>query len=118
VSTPEGHETASRCPRCGAELAHEQEWCLTCGTAARTTIAATPNWRLPLALIAVVAVLCGGALAWAFVELTNNDADVRAATAKVTATATDTTVAPPSTVGTTTAPAVTAPPAATTPPAG
>jgi hypothetical protein len=104
VSTPEGQEPASRCPRCGAELATDQEWCLSCGTAARTTIAATPNWRLPVALIAVVAVLCGGALAWAFVELTNNDAAVRAATAEVTQTQTDTSVAPPST--------------ATTPPAG
>jgi predicted MFS family arabinose efflux permease len=103
VSTPEGQEPAFRCPRCGAELGTDQEWCLNCGTAARTTIAATPNWRLPIALIAVVAVLCGAALAWAFVELTNNDAEVRAATAKVTQTQTDPAVAPPST--TTTPPA-------------
>lgn len=90
MSTPEGHEPPDRCPRCGAELARDQEWCLQCGTAARTTLAATPNWRLPVALIAIVAVLCGGALAWAFVELTNNDAAVEAATAISTTTTTQT----------------------------
>jgi len=73
------------CPRCSTPIAAEQEWCLNCGTAARTAIAATPNWRLPLAVLAVVVVLCGAALAWAFVELTNNDAEVRAATAVQTA---------------------------------
>jgi hypothetical protein len=120
VSTPEGQEPAFRCPRCGADLAPDQDWCLNCGTAARTTIAATPNWRLPLALIGVIAVLCGGALAWAFVELTNNDAAVKAATAKVTQTTTATTVAPPSTVATTPAPgAVTSgTPAPVVPPGG
>ena len=41
--------------------------CLDCGTAARTVIAPTPNWRLPIAVVAVAAVLCGAALAWAFV---------------------------------------------------
>ncbi len=78
------------CPRCGTPLAPEQEWCLQCGTAARTTIAATPRWRLPIAILAVVAVLCGAALAWAFVELTNNDDAVQA----VTATPTTVTTAP------------------------
>jgi uncharacterized paraquat-inducible protein A len=74
-----------RCPRCDAELAPEQDWCLSCGTAARTVIAAPPRWRAPLAVIAVIAVLCGAALAWAFVALTNNDADVRAAKTTVVA---------------------------------
>jgi len=84
------------CPRCGAPLEPDQEWCLSCGTAARTTIAAPPAWRVPLAVLAVVALLCGAALAWAFVELTNNDDDVRAAT---TAPVTTTTAPPPTTAG-------------------
>jgi len=94
-AAPEDAPRPDPCPRCGAPLEREQEWCLSCGTAARTTIAAPPAWRVPLAVLAVVALLCGAALAWAFVELTNNDDDVRAATtAPVTTT---TTVPPPST---------------------
>ena len=93
ADAPAGPEPApDRCPRCGSALDRDQEWCLSCGTAARTTIAATPRWRLPLALLAVLALLCAAALAWAFVELTNNDDDVRAAT---TAPVTTTTEPPP-----------------------
>lgn len=98
----------ARCPRCGTELAPGQEWCLECGTAARTVIAPPPSWRLPIALVAVVVALCGAALAWAFVTLTDNDADVRAAVSAPTTA----TTAPPAA---TTPPAAT-PPAATTPP--
>lgn len=79
MSTPDVH-AGVRCPRCGADLAADQDWCLACGTAARTVIAAPPNWRAPIAVLAVVVVLCGAALAWAFVALTNNDAEVRATT--------------------------------------
>lgn len=68
------------CPRCSTPLQPDQDWCLNCGTAARTAIAATPNWRRPVALLAVVAVLFAAACAWAFVELTNNDDAVKAAT--------------------------------------
>jgi hypothetical protein len=94
---------AGRCPRCGADVAADQDWCLTCGTAARTVIAPPPNWRAPIALLAVVVLLCGVAIAWALVALTDNDADVTAATAPPTTTAATTTVAP------TTAPAPAAP---------
>jgi hypothetical protein len=69
-----------RCPRCQTQLQPDQEWCLNCGTAARTAIAATPNWKRPLVLLAVVAVVFAIACAWAFVELTNNDDAVKAAT--------------------------------------
>jgi hypothetical protein len=41
---------AKHCPRCDAPLARDQDWCLRCGTAARTRLAPTPNWRAPLAL--------------------------------------------------------------------
>jgi uncharacterized paraquat-inducible protein A len=114
VSAPAGQSPGFRCPRCGAELERDQEWCLRCGTAARTVMAATPRWRLPLALIGVVAVLCGAALAWAFVALTNNDDEVRAATAVGATTASTVTVAPAT--PTTTTPPATVPPAAPTTP--
>ena len=35
------------CPLCGAPLAPEQEWCLRCGAAARTRLAASPAWKTP-----------------------------------------------------------------------
>jgi ribosomal protein L37E len=69
-----------RCPRCGANVAPEQDWCLECGAPARTRLAPTPNWRAPMALVAVVVLLAGLALAFAFTNLTNDDGSVSAAT--------------------------------------
>jgi len=96
-----------RCPRCGVPLAAGQDWCLQCGTAARTVVAPTPNWRAPIALIGVIVALSGAALAFAFVTLTGDDEPV-VATTPMTATT--------STVAVTAAPEATAPAdAATTP---
>ena len=69
-----------RCPRCGAYVAPEQDWCLECGAPARTRLAPTPNWRAPVALVAVVVLLAGLVLALAFTELTSDDGKVTAAT--------------------------------------
>jgi hypothetical protein len=69
-----------RCPRCGANVAPEQDWCLECGAPARTRLAPTPNWRAPMALVAVVVLLAGLALAVAFTSLTSDDGNVSAAT--------------------------------------
>ena len=69
-----------RCPRCGANVAPEQDWCLECGAPARTRLAPTPNWRAPIALVAVVVLLAGLALAFAFTSLTSDDGSVSAAT--------------------------------------
>jgi hypothetical protein len=54
---------------CGAPLDPQQDWCLRCGAAARTRLAATPNWRAPIAAIAVIAALALGVLAAALVKL-------------------------------------------------
>ena len=62
------------CPRCGTAVGPDQEWCLHCGAPARTRLVPTPNWRAPLLVLALVAVLAGIALAIAFVELTNDSA--------------------------------------------
>jgi hypothetical protein len=69
-----------RCPRCGASVAPEQDWCLECGAPARTRLAPTPNWKAPIALVAVVLLLAGAALAFAFTSLTADDGHVSAAT--------------------------------------
>jgi hypothetical protein len=42
------------CPLCGSALLGEQDWCLHCGAAARTRLAATPRWRAPVAAVAIV----------------------------------------------------------------
>lgn len=61
------------CPRCGTTIAPDQSWCLECGAPARTRLVPTPNWRAPVALLALVVLLAGIALAVAFVALTNDN---------------------------------------------
>jgi len=57
------------CPLCGAPLDPDQEWCLKCGAAARTRLAASPNWKTPLITVAVICALALGVLAAALVSL-------------------------------------------------
>jgi hypothetical protein len=105
------------CPLCGAPLAAEQEWCLRCGAAARTRLAAAPSWKGPLLAGAVVAALALGVLAAGLVKLAG---DTGPAPAPITRTVTGPAAAiTPTTVlpgASTTAPATPAP--ATTAPAG
>ena len=113
-------ETGTTCPRCGAYVAEQQDWCLRCGDAARTRLVPTPNWRLPLMLAGVVAALALLVIAISFVQLTRNDAPAAPATTAPPAAAAPppVTTAPPATTAppTTTAPGATttAPPGATT----
>jgi hypothetical protein len=111
-----GIETAAEaCPLCGAPLAAEQEWCLRCGAAARTRLAAAPSWKGPLVAVAVVAVLALAVLAAALVKLAGDTGPAPAPlTRTVTspAAATTPTAVPPGAA--TSAPATTAP-ATTTP---
>jgi hypothetical protein len=58
------------CPLCGTPLQPDQEWCLGCGAAARTRLAATTNWKAPILALALVVALALGALAAALVSLT------------------------------------------------
>jgi hypothetical protein len=94
------------CPRCGAHVDDNQDWCLNCGDAARTRLVPTPNWRLPIAMTAIVAALALLAIAISFVQLTRDDAPVTptAPAAATTTTAPPATTAPPTT---TTAPGAT-----------
>jgi hypothetical protein len=72
------------CPVCGAPLHPEQSWCLRCGSAARTRLAPSPNWKPPLAALAVVVALALGALAAALVDLAGGSGTVPAVTTTVT----------------------------------
>ncbi len=58
------------CPLCGTPLQADQEWCLGCGAAARTRLAAPANWKAPILALALVVALALGALAAALVSLT------------------------------------------------
>jgi hypothetical protein len=69
MQAPAQEPPTEACPLCGAPLAADQEWCLRCGAAARTRLAATPNWKAPATTIAVVAALALGVLAAALVKL-------------------------------------------------
>jgi hypothetical protein len=105
------------CPLCGAPLHPEQEWCLNCGAAARTRLAASPNWKAPLVTAVIVVVLSLGVLAAALVKLAGGSASQSPATTRTITTAAA--LAPattPTTAGTTTqtTTGITTPGAATT----
>ncbi len=91
-AAPEVPAPERPCPRCGAALTPEQDWCLACGTAVTTDVQRPPSWRLPLAIVASVVLLAGLALTFAFLELAD-DPDQLAAAPSPTPAAT----APPAT---------------------
>ena len=65
-----------RCPRCGAVLTAEQEWCLECGAGVGTVVASPPGWRGPVALVAVLLAVAAAALALALFELAGDPEQV------------------------------------------
>jgi hypothetical protein len=50
-------------------LRPEQNWCLRCGAAARTRLAAQPKWKALVAVLLLVVVLSLAVLAAALVKL-------------------------------------------------
>jgi hypothetical protein len=60
---------SERCPLCGSGLDPRQDWCLRCGAAARTRLAATPRWWVPVCLLGVVIVVSLGVLVASLVKL-------------------------------------------------
>ena len=57
------------CPLCGGPLRRDQDWCLRCGAAARTRLAAPPKWKLLVVSLVSVAVLALAVLVVALVTL-------------------------------------------------
>jgi hypothetical protein len=100
------------CPLCGGALDPEQEWCLRCGAAARTRLAASPAWKAPVIALAVIAALSLGVLAAALVTLAGGSGHSTTAPATVivtTAPATAPTATVPPTTTTTTVPSTSTP---------
>jgi hypothetical protein len=93
------------CPLCGTPLAPTQEWCLHCGAAARTRLAAAPNWKAPIAVLATVALLAIAAIAVSVVKLAGDTGPAPSAVIRTVTTAgaaaaiAPTTTAPSATLG-------------------
>jgi hypothetical protein len=100
------------CPLCGAPLHTDQDWCLRCGAAARTRLAASPNSKAPIIAVAVVAALSLAVLAAALVKLAGNSGSTKIHIARTVTTPAF--VTSPSAATPTPAPSA-RPPAASTP---
>jgi len=74
-----------QCPRCGAAMTEEQEWCLRCGAAVGTRIAAAQGWRVPFLITGLLVILAAIAVAIAIIQLAD-DTDQVAGTATPTPT--------------------------------
>lgn len=108
ATTPVPPSVGETCPLCGAPLDREQEWCLHCGAAARTRLAAPPNWKASVFALAAVAALSLGVLAAALVTLAGGSTHSTAAPVTITVT-TASTATLPSTATATTTPKVATP---------
>lgn len=75
ASAPGGQASAAApvpqevCPLCAAPLRPDQDWCLRCGTGARTRLAAPPKWKGLVVAFVLVVVLSLAVLAAALVKL-------------------------------------------------
>jgi hypothetical protein len=93
-------EQHRRCPRCGATLTPQQEWCLACGADVGTRIADTPRWRGPVALVAGLLAIAIIALVLALVQLAGDAETVTEQPAGTAPTPTPTAAAQPTTTPT------------------
>jgi hypothetical protein len=70
-------ELATRqCPRCGAAMTEEQEWCLACGAAVGTRVVAARGWRGPIILAGLIAAVAAVAIAVAIIQLADDTDEV------------------------------------------
>lgn len=60
------------CPRCGARLAPDQDWCLQCGAAASTRVVPPPSWKLAVAIVGGVIVVVAVAVVIALSSLSGD----------------------------------------------
>ena len=103
------------CPLCGAPLDPEQEWCLSCGAAARTRLAMSSNWKGPIIAVAIVAALALAVLAVSLVKLAGNSGGTATSvTVTRAAPVTPAATAPAPSATPTPAPTTTTPPTSTT----
>jgi septal ring-binding cell division protein DamX len=82
---PVEEPVATSCPRCGAVMRPDQDWCLMCGAAVTTEISGARGWKTPIVIVGAVLAIAAIALVVAFVQL-SDDADQAAQQAAATAT--------------------------------
>jgi hypothetical protein len=63
---------ARACRSCGAPMLPEQDWCLSCGTAAPGRLGRRPGWRAAATVAALTLTLVGGSVAAAYAALTTD----------------------------------------------
>jgi hypothetical protein len=110
-ATPVQTPPSEACPLCRAPLHPEQEWCLHCGAAARTRLAAAPRWKGLIAALAIVVALSLGVLAAALVKLAGGSGQAPPAITRTVTTVASTATSTPTTA--TSAPTATTPGAST-----
>jgi hypothetical protein len=75
---PAAPEQPGACPNCGATLQPGQDWCLECGTAVAHEPAGGPGrWGPAAAVLAVVIVLAGAGIAFAWAALSSDSGSGR-----------------------------------------
>jgi type IV secretory pathway VirB10-like protein len=102
-------DQATTCPDCGNPVDRGQPFCLECGRRLARDYRRPPNWRVPVALIALLVTAAGIAAGYGITQLTNTDTPAKDIT--VTTGPGGTTQADPGEAPTTPAPAAPAPPA-------
>jgi hypothetical protein len=104
---PAPPEGGRACKNCGAPMEAEQDWCLSCGTAAPGRLGERPGWRAASTVVALTVLLVLGAVGAGYAAITDDNAT----SSRAAGTASQA-QAPPAT----TPPATSTPPAATTTP--
>ncbi|MEA2479020.1 MAG: hypothetical protein QOJ07_942 [Thermoleophilaceae bacterium] len=64
-------ETRAKCPRCGSDVDRDQPFCLECGRRIALSYRRPPNWRIPLALVALLVIAAGVAAGFAVTQATS-----------------------------------------------
>jgi hypothetical protein len=73
---PEQQPTGRPCPRCGAPMTDDQEWCLACGAAVGSRVVSAPGWRTPIVLTGLIVLVAAIAVAIAIVQLADDTDEV------------------------------------------
>ncbi len=102
---PPAAGSQTTCPSCGKPVDAQQPFCLECGRRIAHAYRRPPNWRIPIALVALLVVALGVAAGFGITELTERDEGPETITVRT------------GPGGTTVADPGETPPAATTPPA-
>ena len=70
---PPAADTTGKCPDCGSAAEPDQAFCLECGRRIGHDYRRPPNWRIPVALVALLVIAVGAAAGYGITQLTNED---------------------------------------------